>query len=95
MQACAPGAGAALIAYIAYIAGTPGTLIGADLLNLPRILRGTLMRDDTLQAAGGGPVDALWLSAPTVQLYIISIGGAGVFDGIFLAGIVAPLLAVL
>ena len=52
---------------IAYIAGTLGTLIGADLLNLRKI-RG--------------------LGAP-----IASIGGAGTFDGIFLAGIIAVLLA--
>jgi uncharacterized membrane protein len=52
---------------LAYIAGSLGTLVGADLLNLGRI-RG--------------------LGAP-----VASIGGAGKFDGIFLAGIVAMLLA--
>jgi uncharacterized membrane protein len=52
---------------LAYIAGSLGTLVGADLLNLGRI-RG--------------------LGAP-----VASIGGAGKFDGIFLAGIVAVLLA--
>jgi uncharacterized membrane protein len=51
----------------AYIAGSLGTLIGGDLMNLNR-----------LQGLG----------AP-----IASIGGAGTFDGIFLAGIVAVLLA--
>jgi uncharacterized membrane protein len=51
---------------VAYIAGTIGTLIGADLLNLKK-LRG--------------------LGAP-----VASIGGAGTFDGIFLAGIIAVLL---
>jgi uncharacterized membrane protein len=51
---------------VAYIAGTVGTLIGADLLNLRKI-RG--------------------LGAP-----VASIGGAGTFDGIFLAGIIAVLL---
>lgn len=50
----------------AFIAGTLGTLIGADILNLRRI-----------QRYGG----------------FISIGGAGVFDGIFLIGIVSALLA--
>jgi uncharacterized membrane protein len=54
-------------ARLAYIAGSLGTLIGADLLNLGRI-RG--------------------LGAP-----IASIGGAGTFDGIFLTGILAVLLA--
>jgi len=52
---------------LAYIAGSLGTLVGADLLNLDRI-RG--------------------LGAP-----VASIGGAGKFDGIFLTGIVAVLLA--
>jgi uncharacterized membrane protein len=52
---------------IAYISGTLGTLIGADLLNLRKI------------GALGAPV--------------ASIGGAGTFDGIFLNGILAVLLA--
>jgi uncharacterized membrane protein len=52
---------------VAYVAGSMGTLIGADLLNLGRIAR---------------------LGAP-----IISIGGAGTFDGVFLTGIIAGLLA--
>lgn len=54
----------------AYMAGTLGTLIGADLAHL--LNRRTL---------------AL-LDAP-----LLSIGGAGTFDGIFLAGIIAVLLA--
>ena len=52
---------------LAYISGSLGTLIGADLLNLGAV-RG--------------------LGAP-----VASIGGAGTFDGIFLTGIVAVLLA--
>ena len=52
---------------LAYIGGSMGTLIGADLFNLDRI---------------GG------LGAP-----VASIGGAGTFDGIFLTGILAVLLA--
>jgi uncharacterized membrane protein len=52
---------------LAYIGGSLGTLIGADVLNLDRI--GSL----------GAP--------------IASIGGAGTFDGIFLTGILAVLLA--
>jgi uncharacterized membrane protein len=52
---------------LAYIGGSMGTLIGADLLNLDKI-------ND--------------LGAP-----IASIGGAGTFDGIFLTGILAVLLA--
>jgi uncharacterized membrane protein len=52
---------------LAYIGGSMGTLIGADILNLDKI--GSL----------GAPV--------------ASIGGAGTFDGIFLTGILAVLLA--
>ncbi len=52
---------------LAYISGSLGTLIGADLLNL-----------DKIQGLG----------AP-----IASIGGAGTFDGIFMTGILAVLLA--
>ncbi len=52
---------------VAYVAGSLGTLIGADLLNLGKIQG---------------------LGAP-----IASIGGAGTFDGIFLTGILAVLLA--
>jgi len=52
---------------IAYVSGTLGTLIGADLLNLHHIAD---------------------LGAP-----MASIGGAGTFDGIFLTGIIAALLA--
>jgi uncharacterized membrane protein len=52
---------------LAYVGGSMGTLVGADLLNLDKI---------------GG------LGAP-----VASIGGAGSFDGIFLTGILAVLLA--
>jgi uncharacterized membrane protein len=52
---------------LAYISGTLGTLIGADLLNLGHL------------AGLGAPV--------------ASIGGAGTFDGVFLTGIIAVLLA--
>ena len=52
---------------LAYISGSLGTLIGADLLNLKN-----------LQGLG----------AP-----VASIGGAGTFDGIFMAGILAVILA--
>ena len=54
-------------AVVAYVAGTLGTLIGADLLNLGR------MR--------------------TIGAPIVSIGGAGTFDGGFLSGLLAVLLA--
>jgi uncharacterized membrane protein len=71
-----PPASAAIVALLlsrryaaplAYIGGSLGTLIGADLLNLGK-----------LQGLG----------AP-----VASIGGAGTFDGIFLTGILAVLLA--
>jgi len=52
---------------VAYVAGSMGTLIGADILNLNRV------------AEIGAPV--------------VSIGGAGTFDGVFLTGIIAGLLA--
>jgi uncharacterized membrane protein len=52
---------------LAYIGGSLGTLIGADLLNLGRIQG---------------------LGAP-----VASIGGAGTFDGIFLVGVLAVLIA--
>ncbi|KAA0000426.1 MAG: DUF1614 domain-containing protein [Thermoplasmata archaeon] len=53
-------------AVVAYVSGTLGTLIGADILNLQKIKE---------------------LDTP-----FASIGGAGTFDGIFLAGIIAVLL---
>lgn len=66
-------AGAALLlapsgctAPVAYVAGTMGTLIGADLLNWKEF-----------QSLGGQAV---------------SIGGAGIFDGIFLVGIISAFL---
>ncbi len=51
---------------VAYISGTVGTLIGADLLNWPKFKK--------------------------FGAHLISIGGAGMFDGIFLSGIVAVLI---
>ena len=51
---------------IAYVAGTLGTLIGADLSNLRDI--------------------------PSLGAPVVSIGGAGTFDGVFLSGIIAVLL---
>ncbi len=66
-------AGAALLlsrrfaAPLAYIGGSLGVLIGADLLNLGQLRS---------------------LGAP-----VASIGGAGTFDGIFLTGVIAVLLA--
>ncbi len=52
---------------IAYVAGTLGTLIGADLLHLKDV--------------------------PTQETSMLSIGGAGTFDGIFLTGIITALIA--
>jgi len=52
---------------VAYVAGSMGALIGADILNLGKIHQ---------------------LGAP-----MVSIGGAGTFDGVFLTGIIAGLIA--
>jgi len=51
---------------VAYVAGSMGALIGADLTNLHRLAE---------------------LGAP-----VVSIGGAGTFDGVFLTGIIAGLI---
>lgn len=51
---------------VAYVAGTMGTLIGADLLN--------------------------WASFRSLGGQAVSIGGAGIFDGVFLVGIIAAFL---
>ncbi len=80
--------GIAAVAPVAYIAGTLGTLIGADLLNLPLVLRGGLL--------AAGP-QRFWRPGPDVPVNpdkprILSIGGAGVFDGVFLTGILAAFL---
>jgi len=77
---------------VAYIAGALGTLIGADLLNLPQVLRGGLL------AAGPRYMWPLLpqRTMPDQQLDkppMLSIGGAGVFDGIFLTAVVAAFLA--
>jgi uncharacterized membrane protein len=55
------------VAGLAYTGGTLGTLLGADLVNLPKVRR---------------------LGAP-----VVSIGGAGTFDGVFITGIIAVVLA--
>jgi uncharacterized membrane protein len=52
---------------VAYVAGTIGCLVGADVLNLAAVAQ---------------------LNAP-----IASIGGAGTFDGVFVSGVIAVLLA--
>jgi uncharacterized membrane protein len=76
VPALLPGVIAALVAValhpvavagLAYAGGTLGTLLGADLVNLPKVRR---------------------LGAP-----VVSIGGAGTFDGVFITGIIAVLLA--
>ncbi|HEX2441507.1 MAG TPA: DUF1614 domain-containing protein [Methylomirabilota bacterium] len=52
---------------VAYVAGSMGTLIGADIMNLHRVVE---------------------LGAP-----VLSIGGAGKFDAVFLTGIIAGLIS--
>ena len=51
---------------IAYVGGTLGTLVGADLLN--------------------------WKKLPELGASIISIGGAGIFDGVYITGIASVLI---
>jgi len=51
---------------VAYVSGTLGVLMGADLMNWDKLKK---------------------LGAP-----VVSIGGAGTFDGVFLAGIIAVIL---
>ncbi len=51
---------------IAYVGGTLGTLVGADLLN--------------------------WKKLPELGASIASIGGAGIFDGVYMTGITAVLI---
>ncbi|MGZ3676384.1 MAG: DUF1614 domain-containing protein, partial [Ktedonobacterales bacterium] len=93
--------GAALAAApVAYISGTLGTLIGADILNLPRVLRGSLLSSSAKPIGYGEPPDMLndleQIGTPSQRTRrVASIGGAGVFDGIFVTSILAPLLAVL
>ena len=53
-------------AQVAYVGGTLGTLVGADLLNLGRL--------------------------PELGAPVVSIGGAGTFDGIYLTGLLSVLL---
>ena len=59
-------------AQIAHIIGTIGTLIGADILNIPKLLK-----------------------KPELNCQMLSIGGAGTFDGIFLAGIFSIFLSMI
>jgi len=51
---------------IAYVAGTLGTLVGADLLN--------------------------WKKIPELGAPMASIGGAGVFDGVYMTGLAAVII---
>ena len=63
---------------LAYISGTLGTLLGADLFSI--LTPGML--------SSLSPV-----SIQATKPLVLSIGGAGVFDGIFLTGIIAVFLA--
>jgi uncharacterized membrane protein len=63
---------------LAYISGSMGTLLGADIFNL--ITPGVL---PALSPIGYHAVRPL----------VLSVGGAGVFDGIFLTGVLAVLFA--
>lgn len=61
-----------LLLPVAYIAGTLGSLVGADIL---RLLKD---KDKFINILGPG---------------IVSIGGAGTFDGIYLSGLLAMIIA--
>jgi len=61
--------GGYVVPAVAYTVGTLGSLIGADVMNLRKVLR--------------------------TPARMISIGGAGVFDGVYLSGITAGLLALI
>jgi len=56
-------------AQIAYVGGTLGALVGADLMNLGKL--------------------------PELGAPVVSIGGAGTFDGIYLTGIMSTLLVLM
>ncbi len=56
----------------------------------PRILHGKLLGDASSGMKYLGEVSD---GVPATNTVIVSIGGAGVFDGVFLTGILAPLLA--
>ncbi len=63
------GSGPECVLVTAYVAGTLGSLIGADLMNIPKLRR--------------------------LEARMVSIGGAGTFDGIFLSGIFAVILVLM
>jgi uncharacterized membrane protein len=63
---------------LAYISGSIGTLLGADIMNL--LTPGVI---PALSPTG----------VPPARQLVLSIGGAGVFDGIFLTGVLAVLFA--
>jgi len=69
---------------LAYISGTMGTLLGADIFNL--------LTPGVLAALAPPMVGPGSMGMATTPL-VLSIGGAGVFDGIFLTGIIAVLFA--
>ena len=54
---------------VAYVGGTLGALVGADILNLRKI--------------------------PDLGAPVVSIGGAGSFDGIYLTGLISVVLVLL
>ena len=69
---------------LAYISGTIGTLLGADVFSL---LTPGVLAQLAPPMIGPGSMDM------SDKPLVLSIGGAGIFDGIFLTGIMAVLLA--
>ena len=69
---------------LAYISGSMGTLLGADIFNLLTL---GVLAELAPPMVGPGSMDM------STKPLVLSIGGAGVFDGIFLTGVMAVLLA--
>lgn len=90
-----PGLGITMPFYIAPLAGAvTGLLLARGCRTAPGLAyaggtMGTLLGADILNLANPDVLSALTADGPTV----LSIGGAGIFDGIFVTGILAVLLA--
>ena len=67
----------------------PGKTLLDGLVNLPLVLRGGLLAASPTRFWPG----SIARKSHSLQPRILSIGGAGIFDGVFLAGIIAAFLA--
>ncbi|WP_067076306.1 DUF1614 domain-containing protein [Methanoculleus horonobensis] len=90
-----PGLGITMPFYVAPLAGAmTGLLLARGCRAAPGLAyaggtMGTLLGADILNLANPDVLSALTTSGPTV----LSIGGAGIFDGIFVTGVLSVLLA--